>query len=139
MNMEKEGEDFLILDDDEFQPLESENNSKKPLLSIPNNIINKISRINKKNHLDNKNVDNIVDLEDSSILALDGVYDFDWKIRGMDCPDCAMKASKALRRLSGIEDCYVSATEGRVRVSLLSLIHISEPRDLSTSRMPSSA
>tara|TARA_B100001142_G_scaffold307971_1_gene339086 strand:+ start:1923 stop:4613 length:2691 start_codon:yes stop_codon:yes gene_type:complete len=118
MNMEKEGEDFLILDDDEFQPLESENNSKKPLLSIPNNIINKISRINKKNHLDNKNVDNIVDLEDSSILALDGVYDFDWKIRGMDCPDCAMKASKALRRLSGIEDCYVSATEGRVRVSL---------------------
>ena len=51
MNMEKEGEDFLILDDDEFQPLESENNSKKPLLSIPNNIINKISRINKKNHL----------------------------------------------------------------------------------------
>ncbi len=118
MNMEKEGEDFLILDDDEFQPLESENNSKKTLLSIPNNIINKISRINKKNHLDNKNVDNIVDLEDSSILALDGVYDFDWKIRGMDCPDCAMKASKALRRLSGIEDCYVSATEGRVRVSL---------------------
>ncbi len=118
MNMEKEGEDFLILDDDEFQPLESESNSKKPLLSIPNNIINKISRINKKNHLDNKNVDNIVDLEDSSILALDGVYDFDWKIRGMDCPDCAMKASKALRRLSGIEDCYVSATEGRVRVSL---------------------
>ena len=118
MNMEKEGEDFLILDDDEFQPLESENNSKKPLLSIPNNIINKISRINKKNHFDNKNVDNIVDLEDSSILALDGVYDFDWKIRGMDCPDCAMKASKALRRLSGIEDCYVSATEGRVRVSL---------------------
>ena len=116
--MEEEGEDFLILDDDEFQPLESENYSKKPLLSIPNNIINKISRINKINHSDNKKIHNIIDLEDSSLLSLDGVYDFDWKIRGMDCPDCAMKASKAVRRLSGIEDCYVSATEGRVRISL---------------------
>lgn len=116
--MVEEGEDFLILDDDEFQPLESENYSKKPLLSIPNNIINKISRINKINHSDNKKIHNIIDLEDSSLLSLDGVYDFDWKIRGMDCPDCAMKASKAVRRLSGIEDCYVSATEGRVRISL---------------------
>ena len=52
------------------------------------------------------------------MLALDGVYDFDWNIRGMDCPDCAMKASKAIRRLSGIEDCNVSATEGRVNISL---------------------
>ena len=72
--MVEEGEDFLILDDDEFQPLESENYSKKPLLSIPNNIINKISRINTINHSDNKKIHNIIDLEDSSLLSLDLVF-----------------------------------------------------------------
>ena len=51
-------------------------------------------------------------------LAADGVHEFEWAIRGMDCPDCAMKATRAVSRLPGIEQCRVSATEGSVRLSL---------------------
>ena len=111
-------EDFLILEDDEFQSLESPDSQKKPIFSITNDIVNKFSKVKRIKDSNKEKISNDIDLDDSSLLALDGIYDFEWNIRGMDCPDCAMKASKAIRRLSGIEDCNVSATEGRVRVSL---------------------
>ena len=116
--MEKEGEDFLILDDDEYISTELSDSSKKPIFNIRNDILNQFSKIKKNTKSNKEKNPPTLDLEDSSLLALDGVYDFDWNIRGMDCPDCAMKASKAIRRLSGIEDCNVSATEGRVNISL---------------------
>ena len=50
-------------------------------------------------------------------LVVDGVEQFEWQIRGMDCPDCAMKATRAVKRLPGTTEVVVSATE-------LSLIHI---------------
>jgi Cd2+/Zn2+-exporting ATPase len=116
--MEMEGEDFLILDDDEYTSTELSESSKKPIFNIKNDILNQFSKIKKNTNTNKDRIPNTLDLEDSSLLALDGVYEFDWNIRGMDCPDCAMKASKAIRRLSGIEDCNVSATEGRVHISL---------------------
>ena len=116
--MEKEGEDFLILDDDEYISTELPDSSKKPIFNIRNDILNQFSKIKKNTNSNKERIPIALDLEDSSLLALDGVYEFDWNIRGMDCPDCAMKASKAIRRLSGIEDCNVSATEGRVNISL---------------------
>ena len=68
-------------------------------------------------------------------LAPDGIHSFEWGIRGMDCPDCAMKATKAVSRLPGIDSCKISVTEGTARIGLdvsrgriskssLSLIHI---------------
>ena len=51
-------------------------------------------------------------------LVVDGVEQFEWQIRGMDCPDCAMKATRAVNRLPGITEVVVSATEGSVRVNL---------------------
>ena len=116
--MEKEGEDFLILDDDEYKSTELSDSPKKPIFNIKNDILNQFSKIKKNTNSNKERTSNAIDLEDSSLLALDGVYEFDWNIRGMDCPDCAMKASRAIRRLSGIEDCNVSATEGRVSISL---------------------
>ena len=116
--MEKEGEDFLILDDDEYISTESSDSSKKPIFNIKDDILNQFSKIRKNTNSNKEKTLPNLDLEDSSLLALDGVYEFDWNIRGMDCPDCAMKASRAIRRLSGIEDCNVSATEGRVNISL---------------------
>ena len=116
--MEKEGEDFLILDDDEYPSIEFLDSSKKPKFNIRDDILDKLSKIKKNTNSNKERIPTAIDLEDSSLLALDGVYEFDWNIRGMDCPDCAMKASKAIRRLSGIEDCSVSATEGRVNISL---------------------
>ena len=51
-------------------------------------------------------------------LAVDGIEQFEWQIRGMDCPDCAMKATRAVNRLPGTTEVVVSATEGSVRVNL---------------------
>ena len=51
-------------------------------------------------------------------LVVDGVEQFEWQIRGMDCPDCAMKATRAVNRLPGTTEVVVSATEGSVRVNL---------------------
>ncbi len=51
-------------------------------------------------------------------LVVDGVERFEWRLRGMDCPDCAMKATRAVNRLPGVDEVVVSATEGSVRVDL---------------------
>ena len=51
-------------------------------------------------------------------LVVDGLEEFEWGLRGMDCPDCAMKATRAVRRLPGVKVVNVSATEGRVRVNI---------------------
>lgn len=51
-------------------------------------------------------------------LVVDGVERFEWQLRGMDCPDCAMKATRAVNRLPGVDEVVVSATEGSVRVDL---------------------
>ena len=51
-------------------------------------------------------------------LVMDGVVQFEWQLRGMDCPDCAMKATRAVNRLPGVDQVIVSATEGGVRFKL---------------------
>ena len=51
-------------------------------------------------------------------LVVDGVEQFDWNLRGMDCPDCAMKATRAVNRLPGVDQVIVSATEGSIRFKL---------------------
>ena len=51
-----------------------------------------------------------------SELSADGIIEFEWGIRGIDCPDCAMKATTVLKRMPGVTEARVSATEGRVRV-----------------------
>ena len=49
---------------------------------------------------------------------VDGVEQFEWNLRGMDCPDCAMKATRAVNRLPGVDQVIVSATEGSIRFKL---------------------
>ncbi len=51
-------------------------------------------------------------------LVVDGVEQFEWNLRGMDCPDCAMKATRAVNRLPGVDQVIVSATEGSIRLKL---------------------
>ena len=51
-------------------------------------------------------------------LVVDGVEKFEWNLRGMDCPDCAMKATRAVNRLPGVDQVIVSATEGSIRFKL---------------------
>ena len=62
--------------------------------------------------------DVVVEAIDEPELVVDGLEEFEWGLRGMDCPDCAMKATRAVRRLPGVKEVNVSATEGRVRVNI---------------------
>ena len=64
------------------------------------------------------NKENDVDFSIEAELVVDGNEEFEWGLRGLDCPDCAMKATRAVKRLPGVNEVNVSATEGRVRVNL---------------------
>ena len=55
---------------------------------------------------------------DESELLADGIIEFEWGLRGIDCPDCAMKATTVLKKMPGVTEARVSATEGRVRVAM---------------------
>ncbi|MEE2811599.1 MAG: cation-translocating P-type ATPase [Candidatus Thermoplasmatota archaeon] len=50
-------------------------------------------------------------------FSLDGSYSFEWPIRGMDCPDCAAKASRAVNRLPGVQKSVISATMGTANIT----------------------
>ena len=49
---------------------------------------------------------------EGSELSVDGMAEFEWDLRGLDCPDCAMKATTVIRRVPGVKEAIVSATEG---------------------------
>jgi len=126
--VDEEREEFLILDDDEEAAPVSEKPVEAPVLpSLP-----KLSSLKMPSFLRSKASKKSEPKPEPAIeavaesaagvldadLAADGVHEFEWDIRGMDCPDCAMKATRAVSRLPGIEQCRVSATEGSVRISL---------------------
>ena len=114
-------EDFLILDDEETSSsssnsrslmTSSESKQSKSILSLKNRLSKTISEmasaIRKKKSNENTEQDyEIVD----TVLAVDGIQKFEWQLRGMDCPDCAMKATRAVNRLPGVNNVIVSATE----------------------------
>ena len=131
-------EDFLLLDDDEESESsvsENKNTPKKPINFESKDIISNISktvgdkffRIKESNELKNilddgkenlisfsRSADNLFDTD----LVIDGTYEIEWEIDGMDCADCAMKATRAVNRLPGIHKVRVSVTEGNVRFNL---------------------
>ena len=55
--------------------------------------------------------------DDLASLSL-GVQKARWPLSGMDCPDCAMKATRAVQRLDSVGECTVSATQGSVDVEI---------------------
>ena len=67
-------------------------------------------------------------------LVVAGEQSISWPLSGMDCPDCAFKATKALNRLDVVSECSVSATEGSVRLVVdLSKGSLSEANTVLTS------
>ena len=126
--MDEEGEDFLILDDDEEETPVSRKPEETPVLpsmpKLPSLRMPGFLRRKAKEKPEPEPEPEIEAVAESATgvldadLAADGVHEFEWAIRGMDCPDCAMKATRAVSRLPGIEQCRVSATEGSVRLSL---------------------
>ena len=133
-----EDEDFLLLDDDE-EPVSSipanksssekiiNLDSKDILSGISKTVENSIIKFKESNELKkilddgkenlisfSRSADSLFDAD----LVIDGNYEIEWEIDGMDCADCAMKATRAVNRLPGIHKVSVSVTEGNVRFNL---------------------
>ena len=111
--MVEDSEDFLYLDDEE-----GDSPSKKPAsskITLP-----KIAIPKRKTTKNTKPIEKTSEEPPDSEaieISLDGIFQFDWGIRGMDCPDCAMKASRAVNRLPGIQSCKISVADGTVEIS----------------------
>ena len=111
--MVEDSEDFLYLDDEEGDlPLKKPASSKikLPKIAIPKRKTTKNTKPIEKNSEEQPDSEAIE-------ISLDGIFQFDWGIRGMDCPDCAMKASRAVNRLPGIQSCKISVADGTVEIS----------------------
>ena len=109
--MFEDSEDYLILDDggEDIPKLERER------ISLPKIGFPRLSKPRKAH--DDGIEDEWEFLDDDFEISLDGTHTFDWGIRGMDCPDCAMKATRAVNRLPGVESCRISVSDGSVEIS----------------------
>jgi len=110
--MDEDSEDFLYLDDEEGEEPQKKQSRKisLPKMPIPKRKPagnDKPRREQAPNPLESDGIE----------ISLDGTFQFDWGIRGMDCPDCAMKASRAVKRLPGIQSCRISVAEGTVEIT----------------------
>ena len=89
MSSEEESEDFLSLEDEP-----SVVNDKKPVpAKSPQLLPQPLSE------------EQIELLEGEIISEYAGTHQISWPLRGMDCPDCAMKAERALNRLAQTQTC----------------------------------
>ena len=95
------GEDvFFSLEDEEPQP------SPKPSKA-------------QKNPVEEEPVVKDVEILDAEIIMqATGDYIVEWPLIGMDCPDCASKATKALNLMPQVSKPVVSATSGEVKLSV---------------------
>ncbi len=55
---------------------------------------------------------------ESIVMVASEIQRYEWALIGMDCPDCASKATRAVSRIEGVESCYVSVMEGTIRVDI---------------------
>ena len=126
-------EEFLLLDDEEevdtpskekFQMIKNGDSSWQKVGNAISNIPFKIKESSDMKESIRNNIDNLIPFAKSADsvldadLAVDGTYDIEWNINGMDCSDCAMKAKRAVNRLPGVNSVNMSVTEGTVTLNL---------------------
>ena len=51
---------------------------------------------------------NLKDIDLGMTSSVGGIWNVGWEVFGIDCPDCALKISKSLNSLKGIEKTEVS-------------------------------
>ncbi len=98
---ESDGDVFFSLEDDDPKP-----SSKSP--EVP-------TQLPEEEPVEEEDVE-ILDAE--IIAQATGEYIVEWPLIGMDCPDCASKATKALNLMSQVSTPIVSATSGEVKLSV---------------------
>ncbi len=97
---EVEEDVFFSLEDDEPQP----SPQPKKLAKTP---------------VEEESIENDVEILDAEIIMqATGDYSVGWPLIGMDCPDCASKATKALNLMPQVSKPVVSATSGEVKLSI---------------------
>ena len=57
-------------------------------------------------------------LDGEIVMQATGDYTVEWPLIGMDCPDCASKAVRALNFMPQVSTPVVSATNGDVKLSI---------------------
>ena len=62
--------------------------------------------------------DSVEILDAEIVMQATGDYTVEWPLIGMDCPDCASKATKALNLMPQVSSPVVSATSGEVKLSV---------------------
>lgn len=63
-------------------------------------------------------LDDVEILDAEFVTRATGIFHVEWPLLGMDCPDCASKATKALSYLPQAIEPVVSATSGEVRLEV---------------------
>lgn len=121
-----DNEDFLYLDggdeSEKAQPTKRKKAVKKDADSTPGVLAETTSDEDITVAVD----DNIAEITADKLTPFDdglaslslGVQKARWPLSGMDCPDCAMKATRAISRLDSVSECTVSATQGCVEVEI---------------------
>ena len=105
------GEDIFLSfdDDDELEtPKVAEKSIRKPRVKRPKKATEALSP-------------EVLDAEilDATIIRqATGQFEIGWPLMGMDCPDCASKATRALNTLPQVSETAVSATAGTVKLTV---------------------
>ncbi|RJU80284.1 MAG: heavy metal translocating P-type ATPase [Candidatus Poseidoniales archaeon] len=101
---------FLSLDDDDAlipEPVLGPNSPKSRIRALKKTVKNRPTEV-----LDAEILDATM------VTQATGIFDVSWPLLGMDCPDCASKATRALNFLPQVKTTKVSATAGMVTVEV---------------------
>jgi Cd2+/Zn2+-exporting ATPase len=105
-----EEEFFLSLEDEKQTP-----DAKKSKVKIPKLVKNKTKVVDEE--LEKQILDAEV-LDDLVVEQPNGIFEVEWPLIGMDCPDCAGKAFNALDHLMQTTEVKISATTGEVSLKV---------------------
>ena len=97
-------ESFLSLEDEDAKDNNKKGNKKSSKTQVKQPALTEI--------LDAEILDTTV------IEQAGGVYPVGWALTGMDCPDCASKAMRALSNLDQVSNPEISATTGQIKLSI---------------------
>ena len=142
-------DEFILIEDEDMtltsSPIKTKTQGEDPIVetSISTNFSKFSGRIREqvdavKDRLKPRNEDEKEEILSEPVgdisIDLDGTYSFEWAIKGMDCPDCAAKAKRALVKLPGVHDVSISATLGTVQIRMdIGVAHTSKVSSLLTS------
>ena len=107
----EKAENFLSLEDENQPSVE-----KKPKIKLP-----KLGKKKQKPVIDQELEKEILEaeiLDDLVVEQPNGIFEVEWPLVGMDCPDCASKAFNALDHLMQTTEVKISATTGEVSLKV---------------------